>query len=435
MSKVRFGKSIYDLNPANQSSRLSSGVTHRLLQTMQNLEKLEDASAWVDATTSDKTYRVAEEARRQAKSYETKKYMPFIETTDGKMNFKHVSMNESQITRMLGLGNRDAYSDISDAVATIGLSGYDRNNAQHRKQLEDIFEYGIKLDNKWFDAITSHRDPKEGVSIRLIAREAKEKMEANFAPIAEALGLDSKNILEMFEGSGGFDSLTAFRKHMDALNKMFTGSYDIGADLKNAKIAVIDSSYKDANGKKINPEDGVGWASGRILPHSIQTRFGLGGKGSLISLTSEDQSLRDYYIKSGMATKTDANGTATEDYHVWRKGPNGQMMDIIDSDMVLDLSLIKNLGMLKDANGKWLNNDTISERMRGVIGLMTGLAAVADYDDEKKTSNRLGAQAMSFMTIPKEVQEMQMKGLRERMAALTTEAGIKKYIFSFLIII
>lgn len=416
VSKTRgIAGSMYELNKDKLLDRLGGGLPYGVISEMQNLEKLEDVAAWQKERHQAEEYSVVKDAKRSIKQFDTLKYSPFAKDT----NPRHVSIDDSSAISMLGLSGLDRYSDISDKIVNISLEGYDEKNKDHRKQLEELFDKGFtNAGGTNYSIVASHRGEGE-VILRAVEAKAKADVDARLRPLANALGLKG-SVWDMYEGEGGFKSLTAFRKHEDAVNKAFTRSMDTGVDLSNVKISIVDSTVQMDGKPKITPEDGVGWASGNVLSSSFQTRFGLGGKGSLVQVTEEGVSLRDFYSKAGLTTKDDKGNE-----HVYYSDGKGGVVDVIDSDIVLDKSLIKNLG----AYANMSYDDTV-EALKQLIIHTGGLRSVADYDDERKSGNRIGSQAMAFMGITDEVASLQQEGFRQRMRELETPEGIAKYVFA-----
>jgi len=394
-----------------------------VIRAMQQLEALESVEAWMDRQRQGSAYvKQIKEPKRALDQYSILSFAPFDST---KRPQKEVSITESNNTRLLGLQSRGYNGDVSDAIATISLSGYDKNNEAHVAELRKLFEEGKEVQSIGGKPVrmrvqSMHRGD-DGAILRLVEESAMAAVDEQLRPIAEAAGL-SGSYWTNYQNTDRFDDLVHYRKHLDARNKGWTPSADLGLNLDGKKIAVVSMSTVDGD-NKTELADGTGWLSEDILPTPIQFRGGVSGKGTLRPLPGETN--RDFAIRSGLATQ-DQDGQ----WHWYVQGanPNDAPIDIIDYNGFVDKSVIKNMSAYRNADGTLKSskeiNDTFMEMLR-----ISPLSVVKDFSKMDSESDRIGVQMMSFMDISPELQMRQQQQLSKRLQELDTEEGMLKYVF------
>lgn len=400
-----------------------SSSAGNVIRAMQQLEALESAEAWMDRQRQGSAYiKQPKEPKRVLDQYSILSFAPFDST---KRPQKEVSITESNNTRLLGLQSRGYNGDASDTIATISLSGYDKNNEAHVAELRKLFEEGKEIQSIGGKIVrmrvqSMHRGD-DGAILRLVEESAMAAVDERLRPIAEAAGL-SGSYWTNYQNTDKFDDLVHYRKHLDARNKGWTPSADLGLNLDGKKIAVVAMSTVDGN-HKTELADGTGWLSEGILPTPIQFRGGVSGKGTLRPLPGETN--RDFAIRSGLATQ-DQDGQ----WHWYVQGanPNDAPIDIIDYNGFVDKSVIKNMSAYRNADGTLKTSEEINDTFMEMLRI-SPLSVVKDFSKMDSESDRIGVQMMSFMDISPELQMRQQKQLSKRLQELDTEEGMLKYVF------
>lgn len=394
-----------------------------VIRAMQQLETLESAEAWIARQRQGSTYiKQPKEPKRALDQYSILSFSPFDST---KRPQKEVSITESNNTRLLGLQSRGYNGDASDTIATISLSGYDKNNTAHVAELRKLFEEGKEIQSISGKTVrmrvqSMHRGD-DGAILRLVEESAMAAVDEQLRPIAEAAGL-SGSYWTNYQNTDKFDDLVHYRKHLDARNKGWTPSADLGLNLDGKRIAVVSMSTVDGD-HKTELADGTGWLSEGILPTPIQFRGGVSGKGTLRPLPGETN--RDFAIRSGLATQ-DQDGQ----WHWYVQGanPNDAPIDIIDYNGFVDKSVIKNMSAYRNADGTLKTSEEINDTFMEMLRI-SPLSVVKDFSKMDSESDRIGVQMMSFMDISPELQKRQQQQLSKRLQELDTEEGMLKYVF------
>ena len=396
-----------------------------VIRAMQQLEALESTEAWMDRQRQGSAYiKQPKEPKRVLDQYSILSFAPFDST---KRPQKEVSITESNNTRLLGLHSRGYNGDASDTIATISLSGYDKNNEAHVAELRKLFEEGKEIQSIGGKTVrmrvqSMHRGD-DGAILRLVEESAMAAVDERLRPIAEAAGLNG-SYWTNYQNTDKFDDLVHYRKHLDARNKGWTPSADLGLNLDGKKIAVVSMSTVDGD-HKTELADGTGWLSEGILPTPIQFRGGVSGKGTLRPLPGETN--RDFAIRSGLATQ-DQDGQ----WHWYVQGanPNDAPIDIIDYNGFVDKSVIKNMSAYRNADGTLKNSEEINDTFMDMLRI-SPLSVVQDFSKADTHSDRLGVQMMSYMKINPELQQKQIDQLSKRLLELDTEEGRLKYVFPY----
>lgn len=436
------------------ASRFQTGTTRQAIEGLAFLDKLGDKDEnFVRKKDVDRKElagtRMIIQKKPMLDMYQISRAMPFLDDGSGHVTDK-TTINESDITRMLRINQRGDRAKAYDMMSTISLDGYDPNNAEHRKILEQIYSKGIwvnrntgewqlnrpkdengKADSNYllhkFHA--AHRG-EDGAVLRMLNADEMRRIARETGARAKELGLEG-NYLNMYSSDGvkefgqldkdGMFLANDKGKFFDAINKMYSPSRRIENNLQGKKVAVVDL------GKMA---DGAGFASSELIRHSIQARGGSGFKGQLIPFYGK--TMGDFLIRAGLAKKTLANGEADPNgaYHYWAKSINGEeMVDLMDADIVTDASLWKNAKrQFRNEKGEWYSADEINRRASALLG-ETSLSEMVDLDKESE-ANQLGTQLTSYMIINPKMRKMQLEGFRKRMAELETYEGMKKYVFA-----
>ena len=436
------------------ASRFQTGTTRQAIEGLAFLDKLGDKDEnFVRKKDVDRKElagtRMIIQKKPMLDMYQISRAMPFLDDGSGHVTDK-TTINESDITRMLRINQRGDRAKAYDMMSTISLDGYDPNNAEHRKILEQIYSKGIwvnrntgewqlnrpkdengKVDSNYllhkFHA--AHRG-EDGAVLRMLNADEMRRIARETGARAKELGLEG-NYLNMYSSDGvkefgqldkdGMFLANDKGKFFDAINKMYSPSRRIENNLQGKKVAVVDL------GKMA---DGAGFASSELIRHSIQARGGSGFKGQLIPFYGK--TIGDFLIRAGLAKKTLANGEADPNgaYHYWAKSINGEeMVDLMDADIVTDASLWKNAKrQFRNEKGEWYSADEINRRASALLG-ETSLSEMVDLDKESE-ANQLGTQLTSYMIINPKMRKMQLDGFRKRMAELETYEGMKKYVFA-----
>lgn len=407
------------------AKRLVSGNTSRALMDLQVLDSLDADQAWDTTRRTSQPFVIHNEARRLLDAYGVNKYTLF----GSRPGSQRVTINESEMTRLLGLQSRGHNANASDVMSLISLDGLDKNNAEHMKILNQLYANGAYIDKEGVHledgegrthmvVHAAHRD-ENGAVLRMISSAARDRAAATDSAWAKAHGFRG-NAFNLYMGDNPqFSNLTEYGKYEDALNKLWTPSAVTGMRFKgNQKMAIIDTA--GANGQ--NYLDGIGFVSDSILPYAMQFRGGAAFKGSLRQLPGETN--RDFAIRTGLATK-DNNG----DYHWMVRSPNGEMFDAIDYNGFMSSSLIKNMQAYKDENGKFYDAQTINTMATDVLNHLP-IGAMVNYNTRNQRANSLGTQLTEYLRISPELQEHQIKQYMQRLAELDTEEGMLRYVFS-----
>lgn len=445
------------------ADRFQTGTTRQAIEGLAFLDRLGDKDEnFIDRKDVNQKELAGARVIRQKKPmldmYQISRAMPFVGET-GKTGQSRVSdqttINESDITRMLGIDKRGDRAEAYDLMSTVSLDGYDPNNAAHRKILEQIYEKGIwvnrhtgqweldrpKTKNQETGKYEANKDyvlhkfhaahrGEDGAVLRMLNANEMRRIRRETGARAKELGLEG-DFLNMYSSDGamqfgelGSDGLFVANdkgKFFDAINKMYSPSRKIENNLQGKKVAVVDL------GKMA---DGAGFASSELIRHSIQTRGASGFKGQLIPFYGK--TMGEFLIRSGLAKQTLANGEVDPEgkYHYWAKSINGkEMVDLMDADIVTDGSLWKNARrQFRTDKGEWYSADEINRRASVMLGELS-LSEMVDLDKDSEADN-LGTQLTSYMVINPEMRKMQLEGFRKRMAELDTYEGMKKYVFS-----
>lgn len=422
------GQKEFFLDKDRAIKRISSGNAGRLLASMTRLEDFNDSAFYTPTSNLDTDTTVAiAEPKRVKKMYGSVKINLASKNKTETMN----AINESQITRLLGYDSRPNHSHVEDEMLTLEL-GSDYEAV--KDQIDEIRKNGYTRNGIKYRFHAAHRSD-EGVDLRMLSEAAMNRVNKQYAPLAEQMGIPGRNILDLFEDPETFKDFAINGKHNDAVNKLYTDSYLIanGKNFDN-KVAIIDTSSFDDNGVKQTLADGIMFAAKGLVSASGQVRMGLAGKGTLRSVGGEnDTTLRRYLIDSGLATyegqKPENWSYDDKNWHYYAKGVGGDIIDAIDAGYIVDASFIKNKGIFANNRGKKLTSEEANRSYEKLLNA-TGLAYVQDFDKEDRFSDHLGIQAMAYMRIPQSIKDFQLNGYEKRLEELNTSTGVLKYVFS-----
>lgn len=406
--------SVIDEDVRKIESRLTSSTSGRTMATMHDIEQFENAANWVNGTGSNRYTKIKNEGRRAMDEYVTLKYSPFIKRPDGSsVAPREVMINESHNTRLLGNGKWRNNDDVSDTIRLISLEGYDPSDKAQKEKVYDIFKNGQVYEGEKYVAQSLHGKGEDQV-IRMIKESAYNRVNEKENAWAKTRGI-SGTYWKGFEDAeiqrkidNGTITVEDWGKHLEMLNKAWTPTTDIGADLSNVRVAVVKYDKKG---------DGAAYATNRVMPDSGQIRLGVGGKGSMFVIDAKD--IGDFGRKTGIA---DENG------RVWQKGLNGELFDVSDYDILLPEDVIKNIGAFKDANGNFYSGERTSEIATALVRRY-GIGMLANYVKEDNHSRKLGTQMASFISMSPELSKHQADAAAKRLQELDTEAGQLKYVF------
>ena len=326
-----------------------------------------------------------------------------------------------------------------DSYVVGKLKGYDPNNPEHQKTVANMVNReGVQFDgiDGTFMPVALH-GTGEHASIRYVAKDAYNAVREKWAPRLRELGFRGDNFWNLGvpenENFGG--KAQTLYKHMDAVNKIFTDTSEYTYDANGKNFALVDLTQglfdKSGNpllnkeGKPIAQEiaNGMAYVSSSIVPHSIQARYALGGKGSITPF--EGETVADWAKSRGI---TDAG--------VFAKGANGELFDVGAYAGLFDLSNIKNKYAYaqggKFTGPEWAGeagNIRASKMFSGLANL-TGFAAVKDYDTMSHHVGSLGGQMMSFMKMSPSVMNAYREDITNYMRDIGTLEGAKKHVFT-----
>jgi hypothetical protein len=354
---------------------------------------------------------------------------------------QRVMLFESQATRMLGLsGKNNQYTDdvLLVSMGPDKLKETKEEVAAREKRAEQVIQYGANIRNgklvpgteqdKDSDYIyQSYHGTGGNVVMRLIKREAYNRVMEEEAKFAESIGLDtSRNYWKNFLPEGYVEkNVKEERRIEDALSKPWTPTISYGRELmKDANFAVVNLSGADSEGKSLNFADGVAIVDSRFLPRgTAQSRVALGGKMSAMS-TSEMTSFKRRMAETLGRIEIDENGR--ERFYVPGVDGVGEI-DITDVNGIFDSTGIKNK-QAYTRNGQTLANDEFN-RVFTRIAQRYDLASVADFQDYDHASERIGAQMAQFFKLPQEIRSKQLEQLSEIMDSVLTEEGQIENVF------
>ena len=401
-------------------SRLTSSTSGSVMNALHDIEKFENAGSWTTGTGSTKWRKLPQEGRRAMDQYVVTKYSPFLKTpTGGEVAPKEVMISESQNTRLLGRGQWKNNDDVSDTIAVVSLAGYDKNNKEHQAAVLDLYRNGRDFNGKHYIAQSSHGKDDDQI-IRMIEESAYNRVSQEEAAFAAKHGIpgtywknfDDAEIARKMrlrqEHQEGAITAEDWGKHLEARNKAWTPTTDVGLNLNGKKIAVVDFQKMG---------DGATWVSNRMMADSGQVRLGVGGKGS--SFVFDGKNVGEWARKSGLA---DAQG------RIMMRGPDGNMYDVSDYDMLMPLDVIKNKGAYMNEDGTFKSGAEAS-KIATALGKRYGIGMLANYSKESHTSDNLGTQMASFIRLSPELRDRQVSMAMKRLEELDTEAGQLKYVF------
>jgi len=463
------GEASDDKGPSEQlqstiANRFQTGTTRQAVEGLVFLDRLGDKDEnYVTATRGGHGQgSIIRPQRQLLDMYQIGRATPFVGGKPSIGRYDYVSVNESDITRILGLDKRGDRSKAYREMSTISLNGYDPKNKEHVDLMKRIYENGIWVDQNtgaWrldrpmtddgqYDSNyvqhkfhAAHRG-EDGAVLRMLNADMMEQIAKTTGERAKELGL-SGNFLNMYSANDakefgqmledGTYLANDASKYFDAINKMYSPSRKIENNLTGKNVAVVDFA---ANGFKY--ADGVGWVSSDYLSHAIQARGASGFKGQLMPF--QGGTIRDYLVKTGLASTQmlNENGEYVEDptgkLHYYMKSINGtDMIDVMDAQILTDASLWKNAARqfkYQDENGNWQwhSGEKINQLASKLIGEV-GLSEMVDLDRESGAAS-LGTQLTSYLTLNPMMRKLQTEGLKKRLAELDTYEGMKKYVFS-----
>lgn len=406
---------LYDPNVDKQklASRMMSSSGGKALRALQEIDELSNSEYFgiADMLERRPAYMVqGKEAKRILDAYHTVKYNPFFKNDAPSLDnalSQAITINESRNTHILGGGKWQHNQDVSGAIREISLNGYNKDSKEHRALLESIYKNGHVFDGEKFIAQSTH-DTGEDTVIRMISESAMRKAEEQEQAWARSVGFTGsffKNYTdEAMKAKGSGLTAQMWGKQLDAENKGWTPSHNIGIQLGNKRIALVD--FGDEG-------DGAGYLPSTILTEDIQARFGTAGKGSLFSFNAKNN--REFAERTGLL---DSEGR-------WMaKGVDGKEFDISKYDGFIPTSLVKNMMAYEGKSAEEASRMFTEDIKR------YGIRSVADYDKENNDSDRLGAQMTTFMQLSPELRQHQTEMAMRRLQELDTEDGMKRYVFA-----
>lgn len=396
--------------------RLFNGNTGRGMAALQQTLDLIQSASYLDKSDFGKFVLNINEPKRIKEQYATTKHNLF-NTKNGAENV--IMLDESQATDMLGKGAWRNNQNISNAVRIVSLDGYDENNEEHVKTLRDLMTNG-----KTFDGVKMIAQSLHGTGAKTVVRMVSEQLYNEVRDEWSAWGKEhgfKGDIWKLFENeqmqqlaSAQKLSLKDLGKFYDAQNKLWTDSYDTGADFRGLKVGIVD--WSDGGDNKY--ADGTSWATRKVLNNrSIQARGGLAFKGTTYSI--DKANFGEYARDAGLL---DDQGR----YMV--KGLNGEF-DASDYDMLVDKSMIKNLFAYMGEDGKTVSSED-ANKMLTALFQKVGLRAVSDFGHEGTNQSLLGHSAMAYIMTNPEMWMKQAQNAISRMNAVATLPGALQYIFT-----
>lgn len=412
-SPVHENKDIFGLTNDVAYRRLASGNTGTLVRSMGDLEFNEAAYETYTANALKKLEQnrvKLNEGRRLTKMFNMDRVNLFVKDGNGNPRVTRSTFNQSTMSNLLGLNEREAYSDVSDAVITLGLNGLDPDNKEQLGALRNIIKNGYEYNGRKYRLHSQVRD-EEGIRYRMIEENLMKETNARYANLAKEHGLKG-NVLSLYQDPTSFTTVAEVQKHYDALNKLYSPGYSNPARDSWVKVGII-------NTDKL--ADGLGWVAGGIQNNSAQTREMLASKGTNWVVTPENEdTLNSYLISSGLA-KQDENGK----YKAKIRGMGSRSFDAMDYGVLIDASKLKNQSIFKGKTTEEANR--LATALYNTFG---GEVFLADFDTENNQGQKIGTQAVSYMQITPAVMQAQMAGIASRIAELNTVTGIKKYVFA-----
>lgn len=415
----------------------TGGETLAAMRSFNDIWSKEDFGPATEGVAVKRQIKPEDEAKRKKEMYTVGKVSPFLpagtKTSDGNDDTvnQRVAIAESQMTRLLGLQGKN-YS-YTPAVKMVSMAGYDENNPEHVAILRDYLQNGYTSDEGHYTVHTAHGTGGNTV-LRMIRDEERKSITDRYRPFARQLGLQGDDVLNAFvpkwqlnedgsieqNGDGQyipyeFKSPQALGKHIEQLNKMWTDSYETGADLSQKDFALIDfSRLQEKYGKqsKIEFSNGLGFLGTGMGPAAFQARFGISGKGSFYNTGTE--TLGEWAERAGLL---DDQG------RFMVPGIDGTEFDASKYHGAMDLSMIKNLLAYQG-----LNNEEANRALTGLVREFP-LQVAADYGYDDK-ANSLGSQMSTFLAYSPDIMLHQAKNLGSRLLELETLQGQRKYVFN-----
>lgn len=397
-------------------SRMTGSSAGRVLSAMNSLDPFETATAWATSTKQKGYETLKKEARRELEQYEIARFR-FGDVFSGKEKWRPVALSESQNTRLLGLSGM--HNQFTDKVAVLDLAGYDKENKEHQKLLEQLSsgkEVSLPGSNKKYIAQNLHGTGRN-TTFRLIEAEAYKAVRDREKAWLEQQGFafSGNNYWNNLVGEDYvFESEEALRKHYDATGKGWTPGYQVRSQQRDKNFGIVDFSKISDAGQKAKQADGLAWMAKGILPEgSIQARIGISGKGVLNEMPFK--TMGDWAVNAGLIKPGE---------RFILPGPRGDV-DVTDQNGISDVSQVKNIS----AYGNFKSGE---EMNRAFTALMQryGISTVTSFGNAESKVDSLGHQAMMFMKLSPEIVEKQMAAADRRLKMLDTEAGIREFILS-----
>lgn len=366
----------------------------------------------------------AQQVRDKKDIFTVDKYSPFI--TDTSKNVVESTMQESLATRSINkvLG-RKAHGDHEkfDSVIELSAEGFDISNDEHVKKLRGYISNGYESNGRRYRWAGLHGTGPETVH-RFVEESVYDAVDRMYEPQAKAIFGNDGVKRSFWSGyvptDYEFKDRNELIKHIEMLGKMWSDTNVVAspAKLKDKKFAFVDYG-KDG----VKYADGVGYVADDILPQgSIQGRFALGGKGSLVPMRGSTYGTSAY----GQSLKDDQG-------RIMMTGVGGDKIDVSDANGIFDISLIKNIPAYKKlvdgvASGQ-LTSEEFNRRATDLIS-MTGIDAIYSYAQDNTGVKSLGSQASAYVNYTPELAMAQTKEMIERFNAVETLEGARKYIFN-----
>ena len=334
-----------------------------------------------------------------------------------------ITISESMNTRALGLSGK--HNQHTDKVVVVGLSDYDRNDANQVAFIENLLsgnEIELPGTGKKYIAQNIHGTGRDTV-LRMIEASAYHEVEGAHKDWATANGFTGANYWKNFVSAEELakGDLKGLRKYYDATGKGWSPGHDISGNLADKHFAIVDLS-KMSGSERTRFADGLSWFGAGILPEgSIQARIGVGGKGTAHDLGHQVIDGKKVAFNT-LGEWAVASGFIKQGERFMLPGLRG-MVDVTDMHGMQDASQIKNL----EAYNRFQTSEEVNAAHTNMLRRF-GISSMTTYDDSETRSRGIGSQMMLFLRLSPKMRELQTKAYKDRLAALDTDVGIREFI-------
>lgn len=426
--KIQRGKYYDDKNQEAIIKRGHSGTGGETLAAMSALSDVVYGDTLLRNPNAQVKYAVnnirgAQNVRDKKDIFTVQKIAPFSLDKNGNPEITESSIQESFATRAIneaakalggtGYGN---YSNLS-AVKEISAKGFDKSDRQKAALLENYIKNGYFDENgvqyKW----AGFHGTGEDTVNRFVRADIYDAVRQRYNEDARRIFGEDRNVWNGFVPEGfQFEKRSELGKHYDMMGKIWSDTNVVASpdQLRNKKFVVV-----DYNNGGIKYADGVGYVSNDILKQgSIQARFGLGGKGSLVPMAG-----------STFGDSVYGKSLLDKDGRIMMKGVGGEMIDVAGAAGVLDVSLIKNLNAFRDSEGNMLTGNALNEAVTKMIQT-TGIDAIYDYSQDSTGVSSLGSQMSAYIRYNPEMGRAQGEAIIRRLNEVDTLEGARKFVFN-----